>query len=433
MAPRVLLLEFNEITPSLVDRFMRDGFLPHFKRLYERSSVYLTDAGETILEPWVQWPTIHYGNDQHGVQFLGEGREIDFSGIATILSRAGRRVGVFGTMNSNYRDLNGYLVPDPWDDPKHVAPSDVQPFFTFMSQHIKENSRHATAKAPDVLGFLRFMLGNGLSLRTVSAIVKQLVRETIRPALKWRRALVLDLLQYDVFRHLNARFNVEFASFFSNSTAHLQHYFWRDMEPGRFAVAPDATSDPSLKYAIRDAYIAMDALLGRIVSDHPDARIFLCSGFSQKAWDETTKCTYRPHQFEQFLDFAGVRALDVVPVMAERFRIACGSIAEATSVAEHLRSLTIDGVAFMGVDVRGATVNVGCDLYDANEAIYDSVVRNGNGGVAKFRDLFYRVTSMNSGQHDSTGLLWVERGVHETVPQKLPLTAIAPMVLEQFA
>jgi hypothetical protein len=120
------------------------------------------------------------------------------------------------------------------------------------------------------------------------------------------------------------------------------------MDPQRFSAAPPRGSDPSLKNAIRVAYIAMDDLLGRIAADHPSARIFLCSGLSQKAWDETTKCTYRPHDFSRFLAFAGIQQMDVIPVMAERCRIECSSEADARTIAERLSMLTIDVTAFMG-------------------------------------------------------------------------------------
>jgi hypothetical protein len=433
MAPRVLLIEFNEITPTLVSRFMREGALPNFKRLYERSAIYRTDAEDAPLEPWIQWPTIHTGqpHDVHGAKYLGEGRRVAFPGIATILSQAGHRVGVLGTINSNYRALNGYFIPDPWDDADHVAPEDARPFFRFVSKHVQENSRHATAAPREALEFARFMVRSGLSWRTVWAAGLQIVREVLQPVQKWRRALILDLLQYDVFRHLNARFEVEFASFFSNSTAHLQHYFWRDMEPDRFDVAP-VSADASLKHAIRDAYVAMDRLLERIVADHPGALIYLCSGLSQKAWNETTKCTYRPHDFARFLDFAGIRDLEAVPVMAERFRIECASNDEAERACERLNLLEIDGKPFVGTEVRGTVLFAGCDVYDADEAVYQTIVHNGDGARTTFRDLFYRVTSMNSGQHDPAGLLWVETGNHEVIETVVPLTAIAPMILARF-
>jgi len=47
--------------------------------------------------------------------------------------------------------------------------------------------------------------------------------------------VILDKLQWDVFRHTYKKLRPAFATFFLNSTAHLQHMYWRNMEPGAFA------------------------------------------------------------------------------------------------------------------------------------------------------------------------------------------------------
>jgi hypothetical protein len=75
---RLLLIEFNEITPSLLQRFMAAGDLPNFRRFYDVSSVYTTNAGDAPLEPWIQWPTVHCGvpYEEHRVRHLGDGRAI---------------------------------------------------------------------------------------------------------------------------------------------------------------------------------------------------------------------------------------------------------------------------------------------------------------------------------------------------------------------
>jgi hypothetical protein len=61
MDNRVIVLEFNELTPALVDRFIAQGHLPNFARLRAESIVAVTDAEETFptLEPWIQWVTVH--------------------------------------------------------------------------------------------------------------------------------------------------------------------------------------------------------------------------------------------------------------------------------------------------------------------------------------------------------------------------------------
>ena len=74
----VLMLEFNELSPELMHRFITEGHLPNFKRLSDESLVYVTDAQEAqeVLEPWIQWVTVHTGlsYEEHGVFLLGDGR-----------------------------------------------------------------------------------------------------------------------------------------------------------------------------------------------------------------------------------------------------------------------------------------------------------------------------------------------------------------------
>ena len=87
---RVILLEFNELCPDLLGDFMGRGLLPNFRRLYESSAVFTTDAGEDApnLEPWIQWPTVHSGLPfaDHGVFHLGDGKKLACKCIAEVLS-----------------------------------------------------------------------------------------------------------------------------------------------------------------------------------------------------------------------------------------------------------------------------------------------------------------------------------------------------------
>ena len=96
---RLILIEFNELCPSLLQRFMAEGVIPNFRRLYGRSVVYTTDAEEPEpnLEPWIQWPTVHSGIpfSEHGIFHLGGGHRLEKKCIAELLSDAGIPVGVF--------------------------------------------------------------------------------------------------------------------------------------------------------------------------------------------------------------------------------------------------------------------------------------------------------------------------------------------------
>ena len=75
----MVTLEFNELSPLLMDQFIRKGELPNFERLRGQSQQYVTVADEIApnLEPWIQWLTVQTGlsYDEHGIFDLGDGHK----------------------------------------------------------------------------------------------------------------------------------------------------------------------------------------------------------------------------------------------------------------------------------------------------------------------------------------------------------------------
>ena len=53
MAENLVLLEFNELCPTLLDRWIEQGELPNFKKFRDSSESYVTlaDAEPPALEP----------------------------------------------------------------------------------------------------------------------------------------------------------------------------------------------------------------------------------------------------------------------------------------------------------------------------------------------------------------------------------------------
>jgi hypothetical protein len=434
---RLILIEFNELCPALLRRFMDAGLLPNFRALHDSSVVCTSDAGEEArnLEPWIQWPTVHSGLPyaEHGVFHLGDGRRLGVPCLAEVLSDAGVPVGVFGSMNTNYGRLNGYVVPDPWDRDGAPHPEWLRPFYRTVAGQVQESSRDGAGSVRDLLAFGWFLATHGLGAGTAAAVLGQLARERLDPGVRWRRAMLLDRLQYDVFRQLNRQFRVRFATFFCNSTAHFQHYHWRNMEPERFPVPPSAGDHASLRDAIPDGYRAMDRLVGRFLRNYPDAVLVLCTALSQQPWVETTKCTFRPRRFDAFLEFAGVTvgAAAVKPIMAEQFHVACGSEAAAAAAEERFRDLAVDGERLLIVKREGTGVFAGCRLNDP-AVLERTVTRRSDGAQGLFGELFYMIHTMRSGRHHPDGALWFRTGRHRVVAEKVPLTDVAPTILAHF-
>jgi hypothetical protein len=434
----MIVLEFNELCTELIDEFMGRGLLPNFRRLHERSTVFTTEAGEVPpnLQPWIQWPSVHSGMTfaEHAVLNLGDGIQLREKSVAELLSDAGIPVGVFGSMNVNYRKLNGYFLPDPWHKEGKATPELLQPYFRVIARQVQESSREDAFGFPEMASLGWFLVRNGLTFGTASEIAHQLVDERRDPGLKWRRASVLDQLQYDVFRRLNARFGVRFATFFSNSTAHYQHYYWRNMRPELFKTGVSADDHASWRDAILFGYQSMDRLIARALADYPDAIVVLCTALSQSPWTDTTKCTYRPRDFRRLFDFAGIASdsMTVQPIMAEQFQLEFSDGAASRQAEEALRKLMLGDRRLMYISRESETsLLCGCGVHDA-QLTATRVTRQGDGAEVVFADLFYMIHTMRSGHHNPRGSFWVGNGKAQIVAEPVPITDIAPTVLEHF-
>jgi hypothetical protein len=436
-SPSVLLLELNELCPSLLDQYMAEGRIPHFRRLYETSTIYTTDAGEREpnLEPWIQWPTVHTGlpYSEHGVFRLGDGHKLRAKGVAQLLSEAGIPVGVFGSMNLNYGTLNGYVMPDPWNSKGSASPSSLQPFHAALAHMVQESSQSGGVSRWQLFSLGWFLLWNGLTVPTALGLTRQLLAEVRDRGVQWRRGMVLDRIQYDVFRRLNRRHGVRFATLFCNSTAHFQHYHWRNLEPEEFEAPPPESDHPSLHSAIPDGYCNMDRIVGRVLRDYPAATVILCTALSQQAWKDTTKCTFRPVQFHSFLEFARIppQAARVSPVMAEQFHLECDSHETATVAESRIRELAVDDQPLMIVRRDGNNLFTGCRFTDVS-VLDRKITRRGDGSSRPFTDLFHMIHTMRSGRHHPDGALWIRGGRHRRVAAKVPLTDVAPTILSLF-
>ncbi len=439
----VILLEFNELTPALVERFTRAGQLPNFARFYRESRVFITDAEETQdkLNPWIQWVTVHSGLSfaEHGVFHLGDGHKLKRKCVWDLLSDAGLPVWVCGSMNPRFdTPLNGCLLPDPWTTTVAPYPEELLPYYRFVQRNVQEHTNdHAPLAPGEHARFVAFMVRHGLSARTVSSIAQQLMRERLAGK-RWKRAVLLDQLQWDVFRHYYRKLRPAFATFFLNSTAHLQHKYWRHMEPEHFTIVPSPAEQAEYESAILFGYQQMDKLLGEFMAlAGKSTTLILCTALSQQPClayeDQGGKTFYRPRDFTDVLSLAGVNvACRVAPVMSEQFQLLFENEQDAQQAESQLRALRVDDTPAMLVSRDGTALFSGCKIF--RPVAPQAVLRAGSGRTAPFFAIFYQSDGLKSGMHHPDGFLWIRTPQHEhrVSAEKVPLRSVAPTVLEMF-
>jgi len=288
--------------------------------------------------------------------------------------------------------------------------------------------------AAEAARFLAFMVTHGLSAGTIVATVRQLLAERTQDV-GWRRALILDRLQFDVFKHYYRKLKPDFATFFLNSTAHFQHVYWRNMEPDKFKLKPRAAEQATRKDAVLAGYQSMDRIVGDVLEMAGDrAIVALVTALGQQPCtlyeDSGGKCFHKPRDFGALLRAVGIdtAGCHAEPVMSEEFHLRFTTEAAAAAALDRLQSATLDASPLFNASRDGTSIMAGCRVI--REQPPGTRVRTVM-GEWPFEDLFYFVDTVKSGMHHPEGLFWVRVPGH--APSRpsgvIPLTRVASMLL----
>ncbi len=443
----IIVLELNELCPHLLDRWMAEGRLPNFKALHDRAAVLTTEADvedSACLEPWIQWYSMHTGlaYAQHRVFHLTEGAGAGHDDIYSAARAAGRKVSCFASMNvAPFAQEGSVFVGDPWSEHGDAFPPELNIYNRFVSQNVREYSNvgHRMGAA-EYAQFLNFMLGHGLKPGTIARILRQLAREKTNDArISWQRVALLDAMQWDVFQHYYDRQQPHLATFFANSTAHLQHSYWRHHAPESFTIRPDDAEMALYGDAVRFGYEQMDRLVGDAtkLARRNGARLIFAGALSQQPFlkhEETGgQHFYRLGKVEAFLAKLGITARSVDPTMTHQYLASFGSVADAQAARERLEALRLpDGRVLIGFPTKDAapgSIYFGCQIATTLPADQTIIDAQSNQPI-RFFDDFYKIEAIKSGRHHPEGALWVESPKARTVAQKVSILDVYPTLCE---
>lgn len=443
----IIALELNELCPALLTQWMGEGLLPNFKALHDQSAVFVTQADVTdpgLLEPWIQWYSLHTGlaYDQHKVFHLTEGALAGFKDIYRLLIEHGRKVGSFSSMNvAPFATDDSFFVADPWSENADANPAELNIYNRFVSYNVREYSNAANKMGMgDYLQFLSFMAQHGLRPATVSKIVRQLAAEkaSSKP-LSWRRVAILDGLQFDVFRSYYKQYRPDFASFFLNSVAHLQHSYWRHMDPDAFSARPGHEELDAYGDAIRTGYQMMDKLVGNFLTlaQETGATLMMMTDLSQQPFlkyeDTGGQHFHRLHNVENFLRKLGLGWEKVDPTMTHQYLARFADAEKAQAARQRIEKLRLeDGRTlfdFAPVDGHKDALYFGCQISTKTAA--DAIVVDGASNQSfAFSDILYQIEAIKSGRHHPDGALWIQTGQHRVFDEKPSILDILPTQLE---
>ena len=421
--------------------FIEQGHLPNFKKLRDASAIFTSEAKERApyLEPWIQWINVHTGVpfSEHHIEHLGESDKCTVPAIWDIVSDAGLKVWICGSMNVHCTSsVKGDLLPDPWTPESYTRPAELLTYNRFVRKQVQEHSNASVKfKKSDYIKFLAFMLKHGLSSHTIKTAIAQL-RSEKTAGKRWRRAFILDLLQYDVFAYMYKKERPDLATFFLNSTAHMQHCYWRNMQPEVFKIKPTDKEQEQYSSAILEGYIHMDKLIARVLDlAGPDATIVFATAISQQPYlkfeDIGGKRIYRPKDIAAFASWAGIKNLKASnPVMAEQFWLEFHNHDEVNAAADLLEAITLNGEPAFKVIREETALFTGLSI--KREIPAGAVMASSaTGQSTDFFNIFYAIEGLKSGMHHQDGLLWFrDPRISKSSNPRVAVESITPTILE---
>jgi hypothetical protein len=423
MNRRILLLELNEVTWDLIDPLIAAGKLPNFARM-KKEGTWGAPVSVDLppqLDPWVTWNTLYTGRTQHehNVFFLQQPPEsIKAKRIWEICAEQGLRVGVYGSLCSwPPKKVDGYCIPDTFAKDASTYPEQlrsIQVLNLTYTRSIRVQSEGDTLGFKMRLGARLFKLG--LRVSAASRIIGQLFRERFSPSLRWRRAALQPLVNFQFFRRLYRRYRPHFATFHTNHVAHYQHTYWKAMDPTKF-LPQDTTEEERRTYgqAIEYGYVIADALLGK-VSRLLDSETVLvvASSMGQKPFLTTLKSgklITQVRSLPKLLEILGLAGqAEALSTMSNEFNIYIDNEGLRKTALETIQTTYIDVPERLLFVVEVLDNAIRCnlrtyekDLTPPNARIHFPLAPGSP--TFSYEDLIYDTGHAKSGCHDPHGMV----------------------------
>lgn len=293
----LLVYELNEVPWRVIDWYVRRKPNSALGRLLQQASTFTTithDEGE--LHPWTTWPTLHRGvtNSVHNIRFINQsliGAQA-FPPVWETLKKAGKRVGLFGSLQSYPPPQGGgyeFYVPDTFAPGPESWPHKYEAFQRFNLRQTQQDGAQAkpvqfdSSSAGDLLGMLR----SGLRLSTCVALARHLIKERINPQYRSRRSVMQALVAFDMFQDALQHSRPDFCTFFTNHVAGMMHRYWKYTFPEDFAHEIKTTEDKFHAESIAFAMDIADAQIETLMQyvDSKKGRLLVATSMGQEAID----------------------------------------------------------------------------------------------------------------------------------------------------
>ena len=400
-----ILLGLNELNFDYIKFYINQGLLPNFKKIFEIQPPIET-VSETeykLLEPWVQWVTIHSGKSykEHNIFRLGDiVNNPELSQIFEELETEGLSVGAVSPFNAENRLNNpAFFVPDPWTKTNPSGNWIVKALYQAVHQSVNDNAK-------EKLNFKSIIsLGLGLLLYVPISRWFHYVKTVSKAKNPGAKAVVLDSLLADVHLTLWKKYKPDFSNLFLNSGAHVQHHYLFNSKAYQGDLknpdwyCPDGF-DPLIQ--ILSEY---DYQIGKILN-LKDVKLIIATGLHQQPHEHLT-FYWRLKEHVKFAEMIGIKNFsEISPRMSRDFLVKFNKETDALNAENLLNSFYAfkNDIKIFEVDNRGTSLFVELvypNDIDESDSIYS---KESNLKLEKFKT-YIAFVAIKNGEHNGIGYL----------------------------
>tara|TARA_B100000035_G_scaffold239140_1_gene207415 strand:- start:2233 stop:3486 length:1254 start_codon:yes stop_codon:yes gene_type:complete len=368
MKAPITLLEFNELSFDLIQKYAKLGELKNFKKAIDKYGINETSSEEEyhLLEPWIQWVTAHSGLEfkEHKTFRLGDIKNNQQFFWET-LHKSGIKSCLISPMNAKNNNLKGNIFfPDPWTETSVSGNWILKRVHSTVSKLVKNNAQNKIT----FNNIFTLLIGFAFFSR-IKNYPKYIYFALTSFKFKWRRAMFLDIFLFDIFIFFTKRKIFDINLLFLNGAAHIQHHYYlssyqhsiEDLNPEWYC--------PKNKDPVLEIFKLYDYFLEESFQRKKNQRLMVVTGLSQKPIDKP--CFYwRLNDHEDFLRQYNISFKNVMPLMSRDFIINFENEASCKISEEKMSNITINNEKIFHTDNRGNSLFVSL-VYD-KEINHDS-------------------------------------------------------------
>lgn len=405
---KIVFIELNELNFDFIQKYIQKfpNKYNNLEKIYKEAINTTSEKEYHLLEPWIQWVSIHTGLSakDHNIFRLGDFVNSNKKQYFEEIESLGFKVGMISSMNTANRLKNAsYFIPDPWTKTQ----SDGSYFSRLVNKILKST---VNSNAQNKIGlknyfYLTLILVKFLRLRNLGMYLKYFFFSINQ---KWYRPLFLDLMLNDIhFNFLNKK-KVDFSTIFFNAGAHIQHhYFFNSLASQSSFENPEIKVKKSLD-PFHECLNLYEKILGDYI-DNDNYRVILATGLTQLP-HEKIEYYYRLNNHKLFFINLGLKFKKIYPRMSRDFLVEFNNNDERDEFFNGISNIKLNSKLFFGIiDKRNKSLFISL-TYDKEILKKDYIFAN-----KKNINIFDSVSfvSLKNGVHNQKGFLYFDSRIRK--------------------